>query len=55
MATDPLTLFLLMIAAGIVLIGAYYFLREIGADALDLHEKRQAQRKERERREGRLR
>ncbi len=49
---DPLTFFLLTIAAGIVLVGFYYFFREIGADALDLHEKRKEQRRDRDRREG---
>lgn len=51
--SDPLTFFLLVLAAGVVLIGAYYFLREIFADALALHEKRKEQQRERDRREGR--
>lgn len=52
--TDPWTFLILALVAGVVLIGTYYFLREIGADAMDLHEKRQAQRRERDRREGRI-
>lgn len=49
-AADPLTFLFLTLAAGAVLVGFYFFLRECFADALDLHEKRQEQRRERERR-----
>lgn len=53
--SDPGTFFLLMLMVGIVLIGFYYFLREIIADAIALANKRAEQRREDERREGKIR
>lgn len=42
--SDPVTYLVLTVLAGIVLVGFYYFLREIIADAIALNEKRRQQR-----------